>query len=428
MDDSVFSSQFQAMRDAFARERTFIEVAYTPSGRADYLYEVGRLLARGDVAERVRDVLPGAVLVDPDEPRPPEDSSLVVLNIEDLRDGHLTVPQALDVLDERLDVYNPAPDGGFPLVTPVHILHITQSSPDTVRTCPATEPEVPCCCEPDEPCAPCPPVAPDGGDGVLIGICDSGLLADHGSASWLADVSDVTGEDDLLGPLLPGGLRDIPSYCGHGTFVAGVARCQAPAADVYVSSDFIMSGGEREWVIAAKLRELARRVPAPQVVNLSAGTYARKDWPLLSFSAFEHGGITLTCAAGNDATHRRFWPAAFDWAVAIGALGADQRSRAWFSNYGDWVDVYTLGEGLVNAFATGEYTYKEPPKRPATQVFHGRARWSGTSFAAPLVAGLIAAQISRTGASAAAATQALLTQAREQAIPGVGPVLFPWHP
>jgi subtilisin family serine protease len=92
------------------------------------------------------------------------------------------------------------------------------------------------------------------------------------------------------------------------------------------------------------------------------------------------------------------------------------------------VDVYTLGEGLVNAFATGEYTYKEPPKRPATQVFHGRARWSGTSFAAPLVAGLIAAQISRTGASAAAATQALLTQAREQAIPGVGPVLFPWHP
>ena len=127
------------------------------------------------------------------------------------------------------------------------------------------------------------------------------------------------------------------------------------------------------------------------MVNLSAGSYTRHDWPLLSFSAFEQGGVTLVAAAGNDATHRKFWPAAFGWAVAVGALGADQRGRAWFSNYGDWVNVYTPGEGLVNAFATGEYTYQEPPKRPATQVFDGRARWSGTSFAAPMVAGLIAA-------------------------------------
>ena len=46
MDDSVFSSQFQEMRNAFAREGITIEVAYTPSGRADYMYEADRLLAR----------------------------------------------------------------------------------------------------------------------------------------------------------------------------------------------------------------------------------------------------------------------------------------------------------------------------------------------------------------------------------------------
>jgi subtilisin family serine protease len=260
---------------------------------------------------------------------------------------------------------------------------------------------------------------------VVIGICDSGLLANTAPSPWLAG---VTGELDPLGPRLPSGLHAIPRYCGHGTFVAGVARSQAPESTVYVARDFVMAGGQREWVIAQKLQELVARDPAPQVVNLSAGTYARRDWPLLSFSAFERGGITLTAAAGNDATHRRFWPAAFHWAVAVGALGADQRNRAWFSNYGDWVDVYTLGEGLVNAFATGEYTYQEPPKRPAAQVFHGSARWSGTSFAAPMVAGLIAAQMESTGASAAAATQAVLDQASQQAIPGVGPVLFPWQP
>jgi subtilisin family serine protease len=87
------------------------------------------------------------------------------------------------------------------------------------------------------------------------------------------------------------------------------------------------------------------------------------------------------------------------------------------------VDVYALGEGLVNAYATGEYTYQEPPKRPAKQDFAGMARWDGTSFSAPLVAGLIAAEISRTGAPASVAKDAVLATAQD--IPGVGPALFP---
>ena len=52
----------------------------------------------------------------------------------------------------------------------------------------------------------------------------------------------------------------------------------------------------------------------------------------------------------------------------------------------------------------------------------------GTSFAAPMVAGLIAAQMTSTGASASDATQAVLAQAQAQAITGVGPVLFPRQP
>ena len=239
-----------------------------------------------------------------------------------------------------------------------------------------------------------------------------GLLADIASAGWLGG---VTGEVDSLGPLLANGLHDIPRYCGHGTFIAGVARCEAPESTVYVANDYI-NGGLQEWKVVQQLQALIAS-QEPQVVNLSAGSYTRNDWMPLSFSVFDNGGVTLVCAAGNDATHRKFWPAAFEWAVAVGALGADQRNRAWFSNYGDWVDVYTLGEGLVNAFATGEYTYHEPPKRPATQVFDGRARWSGTSFATPLAAGLIAAEMSQAGLTASDATQAVLARARSQAVP-----------
>jgi Subtilase family len=442
MDDSVFSSQFQAMRDAFAREGIAIEVAYTPSGRADYMYETNRLLARAEVVGRVLEVLPGAMPVDRDEQ--PDAESLRVLSTEQLRDGYLTVPQALDLLDERLKVENPALDGGFPLVTPVHILHVTQHSPDTVRACAPTEPEVPAggtsggngtppagapaeraYRTPDRLSPPYPPAALDGGAGVVIGVCDTGLLAEIASAPWLAG---VTGETDPLGRQLPGGLHDIPKYCGHGTFAAGVARCEAPESTVYVGRHFPMGGAEREWMVVQKLQEMIASDPAPQVINLSAGSYTRNDWLMLSFSALDHGGITLTASAGNEATQRKFYPAAFDWAVAVGALGADQRNRAWFSNYGDWVDVYTLGEGMVNAFATGEYTYQEPPKRPARQIFDGRARWCGTSFSAPLVAGLIAARMASTGTSSAVAAYELLEEARKQAIPGVGPALFPRQP
>jgi hypothetical protein len=418
----VFDSQFHAMQDAFARRGTYIEVAYTPSGRVDYVYETGRLLVSSEAITLVRDALPPGV-DEAGKDEQPDDPTLRVLSIENLLSGvHLTVPQALDLIDAQLGDKNPALHGGFPLATPVQITHFTNggASPDTVRHCPATEPEVPCCCAPDEPCGPCPPAAAGGGAGVVIGVCDSGLLTDIASAAWL---DNVTGEVESLGPLLANGLYDIPRYCGHGTFIAGVARCEAPESTVYVANDYI-NGGLQEWKVVQQLQALIAN-QAPQVVNLSAGSYSRNDWPLLSFRAFEYGGVTLVCAAGNDATSRKFWPAAFDWAVAVGALGADQRNRAWFSNYGDWVNVYTLGEGLVNAFATGEYTYHEPPKRPATQVFDGRARWSGTSFATPLAAGLIAAEMSQAGLTASDATQVVLARAQSQAIPGVGPVLYP---
>ena len=69
-----------------------------------------------------------------------------------------------------------------------------------------------------------------------------------------------------------------------------------------------------------------------------------------------------------------------------------------YSNRGDWVDVYALGTDVLNAYPDQPYTYMEPPDLglPAATFPTGMASWSGTSFATPMVAGLIAARMSRS--------------------------------
>jgi hypothetical protein len=328
--------------------------------------------------------------------------------------------RALDVIEQQLGPGKAAPD---------HLLSMSQM----VTWCNPTEPD-----PVSADVVPLPRVSEShcDGRGTLVAVADGGLVQDAPARhSWM---HGVTGDPD---PLSPGqGRGTIRVYGGHGTFIASTVRTMAPQAAVRVACALKKEGaGEEPDAVNAGAAYESDLVPellailalAPDVITLSAGTYTWKSGGLISFHVFADGplrqsaGTVLVAAAGNDHDDRKFSPAEMEAVIGVGALGSPGDTLAWFSNYGDWVKVYAPGEDLVQAFGYGEYTYDEPPYAGQRRQFSGMARWSGTSFSVPLVAGLIAARMSGTGESAREAADSLLRLARAQALPGVGPVLHP---
>jgi hypothetical protein len=241
----------------------------------------------------------------------------------------------------------------------------------------------------------------------------------------------VHGETDPVAPPFPPDpANTIDPYAAHGTFVAGVARCIAPGADIRVDNIFHIAGSALESHFVRKLA-LALH-DGYDIFHVSATAPTRKDRPMEAFArwleqARVYKGFVCVAPAGNSGSHLPSWPSAFADVVSVGALAADWRSRALFSNYGGWVDVYAPGRNLINAYATGIYKCKTDPYKDTYRKFYGMARWSGTSFSSPIVTGLIAARMARTGESGHEAATALLGLARAQAIPGVGPILLPYR-
>ncbi|NPD03072.1 S8/S53 family peptidase [Nocardioides sp. zg-1308] len=322
------------------------------------------------------------------------------------RPGGQSVPDILDLLE----------DGGLRrgAASPDHWVHVSPGG-GSGSACPAVEPEETGLTEP------WPPVAPqEKGHDVRVVVVDTGWNPPSGNDPRTPWLDGVEGDDELNGP-------DLRPYAGHGTFIAGVVRCIAPLTTIFVEGfavGGVGGGGILESEIVRRLEEAIVR--KPQVINLSAGCRTRHDLPSIAFSRFhrrhlEGTDCVLVAAAGNDSWAAPFWPAAYDWAVGVGSLDRDGRVSA-FSNYGVSADVYALGRNVVNAFPDGTFMCHESPDKGDVRVFStGMARWSGTSFAAPIVAGLIAREISETGASAADARDAVLARATYDSDPQVGP-------
>ena len=388
---------------------TVINVVPDSHGGIDYMYAEGEILVRDDYLERVLEILGHPTRPELERTEPNRVRSVIAGVTRLTHLGRFaTALAALEAIDARL---------GVGIATPNHVLTVTGG---TASHCPATEPE-----EVYDDIEPYPSVCHDnGGAGVQIYMADTGILEGVvDSHPWL---TGVRGNPDPHEAQVATGT--IPPYAGHGTFAAGVARCMAPGAEIFVSNVAITAGSVLEADLIPGLEAALGR--GVDIFHLCISCMSRHDFPLIAFREWlgqlrRYGGSVCVAAAGNSGMRRLSWPAAFSDVVAVGALGGDWRGRASFSNFGPWVDVYAPGRDLINAYATGDYTCHVVPYKGDVRKFYGMAKWSGTSFSTPIVTGLIATRMSRTGENARQAAAAVLAEAQAQAIPGAGPVLLP---
>jgi hypothetical protein len=252
-------------------------------------------------------------------------------------------PAVPDVLEEMDQVLGPG------RATPNHLLTVSQiQSTGEVSPCEPVEPG-----EVLDGIEPYPSVCvSNSGAGVRVYISDTGLLPDADQHPWLVG---VTGEPDPLSPVLTGG--DLVPYCGHGTFSAGVVRCMAPAADVYVSNAFATAGSGFETDLLADLQAALRW--GSDILHLPGTGPTRNNLPLLSFSQWlrqlrDYKGICLR----RRRRQQRMQPGLL--ACSLAARHCRRRARHGLAQPGQLQQLRRLGRRL----RTGQEPHQRLHHRP----------------------------------------------------------------
>jgi len=287
--------------------------------------------------------------------------------------------------------------------------------------CPATAPQT------VAPGAPItwskPPLDGDRGDPddlPLIAVVDGGYDPSVGAPHGF--MTGVKGEPERP----PAGGNYSGPYHLHGTFIAGVVRATCPQAQVWVSD--VINGGVVQEVeivsdIVAALLRGARIIIVGAVLYTEGGD--RKPFAFEWLRDYlkrneQFSNVVFVSPAGNDNTDRLCYPAAYAWVTGVGSVDPEFTQRSTWSNYGpDNVNVWAPGEDHVNVFVNDDYNVlKRAGATFEPRAFTGLAMWSGTSFATPLVAALIARLMIAEALSAPDALRRLMEMATPGVVPG----------
>ncbi len=230
------------------------------------------------------------------------------------------------------------------------------------------------------------------GAGAEIYILDTGILPTHQEFGGRASIGYDARPGDSRGGLPYG--RDCH---GHGTHVAGIAggattgvakhatiigvKANIDCTKTYNVDDVMAA---LRWVRDRKLANPSQPMVLNMSVNVIGGTNSTLDNTVQQVIS---AGVYVVVAAGNGDTNGNavnacnVSPARVAGAYTVGWTNQND-SRNAISNYGSCLDMFAPGSGILSAGHTGTADYDVQ---------------SGTSMAAPFVAGAVAAGLVSTG-------------------------------
>ena len=236
-----------------------------------------------------------------------------------------------------------------------------------------------------------------GSDQVVVAVIDTGIDLGHPDLKSKL----VAGTNTIEAGSPPRDDR------GHGTHVAGIAVAATNNREgvaglasncrlmpVRVTGN---QGGTTESVAAGLVWAADHRA---DVANMSLGFYEESDTLKRAVEYALSKNVVLVSTMGNDHQEKPRFPAAYPGVIAVGSTDArDQRSS--FSNYGSWMSVSAPGKDILSTFPTYTVRLVNTP---------GYGFMTGTSMAAPLVAGLCGLVRSKHPGMAPAAVKQLLEE------------------
>lgn len=266
--------------------------------------------------------------------------------------------------------------------------------------------------EPAELDADVPPLQPaaEGADRLLVGVLDTGRphyqqeFLEYYKHRYGLSLNRPVGElDDIFSEhpqpahagepaadqdtmIAPFGRLTHP-HAGHGMFVSSIIARQAPGVAIVAQATMYKDGIADLFEILVDLEDADAE--GCRLLNMSLGFRSKGDVcpePLdEAISTLDERGVLLVTSAGNDGNGREMWPAAHGKVVAVAATDGNGTPTDW-SNFGKWIDACAFGDDVVSNYVFADWDFPDG----TAKRFRGAAKWSGTSFAAPLVTGLIA--------------------------------------
>jgi Subtilase family len=262
------------------------------------------------------------------------------------------------------------------------------------------------------------------GWGVRVGVVDTKLFPLESLAGHY-----ICRPEDLLSPA----ESVYTELDGHCTFVASCIVRQAPGAGLYVRHALDQDGTTSVWHAAVSIAELAPL--GLDVVNLSFGEYMVDDdsAPMVLAAAIALFGpdTVVVASAGNNGhlgdspdddapdgvtAATTSYPAALPGVVGVGAVNAKNEPADFTPHPAPWISLLALGVKVNAGYLDGQVQlgHEEKPTQ-----FTGFANWSGCSFAAAVVSGIIAARTEPGDRSARQTLDELMTALGKNAWPGL---------